>query len=254
VTKPWPSAIVKTLPDQVVQSILHRIASGDLRPGQRLPSQRELARAMGVGLAAVREAIQRLTALKVLEATHGSGTVVRPFRWIPLVYEPSTFQLAVRRIGVQSLWEARRLLEGQIIRLAAERATEPDIEALRTVLARAEPLPGDYEASQALNREFHIALARAAQNQVLEDLVAPLLDVAVERAGDRFTHEICRLTWAAHWAIFEAVAARDVEAAERAVQAHFKIGPVALMDEAEQSRSGQRRRAPPGSGKRRSSG
>jgi GntR family transcriptional repressor for pyruvate dehydrogenase complex len=185
---------------------------------------------MRVGLAVVREAIQRLTVLNVLEASHGSGTVVRPFRWMPLVYEPALFDLAVRRIGVADLWEARRLLEGQIIRLAAERATQANLDAMRSVLARAKPLPSSYAASQTLNREFHLALARAAQNQVLEDLVAPLLDVRVEGTDKRFTPETCRRTWAAHWSMFEAVAARDLDAADRAIHAHFQIGPVALVD------------------------
>lgn len=236
-TTPWPSHTVQSLPDQVAHTILQRIATGELRPGHRLPSQRELARAMGVGLAVVREAVQRLTALNVLEATHGSGTVVQPFRWIPLIFDPSLFELAVRRIGVADLWEARRLLEGQIIRLAAERATEANLEAIRAVLERAEPLPVGYDDSKRLNREFHLAIARAAQNQVLEDLVAPLLDVHVEGAGERFTPEISKRTWGAHWAMFDAVAAGDVAAADRAIQAHFQIGPLALIAIEARSRS-----------------
>ena len=153
-TKAWPSPVVHSLPDQVAQAILQRIATGELLPGHRLPSQRDLAQSMGVGLAVIREAVQRLGALNIVEATHGSGTVVRPFRWIPLIYDPSLFLMAVQHIGVRDLWEARRLLEGQIVRLAAERATEANLTAMRAVLARANPLPGDYDSSQALNREL----------------------------------------------------------------------------------------------------
>src|SRR6266851_2637724 len=179
-TKPWRKAIAQSLPDQVAQSILERIATGELLPGHRLPSQRDLAASMGVGLAVIREAVQRLQALNIVEASHGAGTVIRPFRWMPLMYDPALFVLAVQRIGVRDLWETRRLIEGQVIRLAAERATEGNLAALRAVLERAEPLPLDYEASQALNREFHLALAHTTQNAVLEDLLAPLLDVHVE--------------------------------------------------------------------------
>jgi GntR family transcriptional repressor for pyruvate dehydrogenase complex len=242
-TKTWPIPVTQTLPDQVAQTILQRIASGELLPGHRLPSQRDLAQSMGVGLAVIREAVQRLQALNIVESTHGSGTVIRPFRWSPLIYDPAHFLLAVQRIGVRDLWEARRLLEGQIVRLAAKRATEADLAAMLGVLQRANPLPPDYEASQALNREFHLALARAAQNAVLEDLVAPLLNLRTEGVAHRFTREHSRRTWAAHRAIYDAVAAHDIRAAERSIERHFTVGPIAL-DEIE-ARSRASRPVPP---------
>ena len=226
-TKAWPMPSVQSLPDQVAQVILERIATGKLLPGHRLPSQRELAQSMGVGLAVIREAVQRLTALNVVEATHGSGMTVRPFRWMPLIYDPSLFELAVQRIGVRDLWEARRLLEGQVIRLAAERATEANLRAMREVLERADPLPLEFETSQALNREFHLAMAKAGQNAVLEDLVAPLLDVKFEGTAHRFSAEHSRKTWQAHQTIYDAIAAHDLAAADRAIKKHFEVGPIA---------------------------
>ncbi len=226
----WPKPVAQTLPDQVAHAIVGRIASGDFSAGHRLPSQRDLAQSLGVGLAVVREAVQRLAALNVVEANHGSGTVVRPFRWIPLIYDPSLFMLAVQRIGVADLWETRRLLEGQIVRLVVERARKKDFDLIESVLAQADPLPSDYSTSQALNREFHLALARATKNVVLEDLLAPLLDVQVDGVAHRFTEEHCRKTWAAHWAILEAIRARDIAGADEAVREHFKIGPVALEE------------------------
>jgi DNA-binding FadR family transcriptional regulator len=227
-TKAWPVPTVQTLPDQVAQMILQRVAAGDLLPGQLLPSQRDLAQSMGVGLSVIREAVQRLAALNVVEATHGSGTVIRPFRWMPLLYDKSLFHLAMQSIGIRDLWEARRLLEGQIVRLAAERRTVADLKRIRAMLDRAKPLPETYEASQRLNREFHHALAEAAQNSVLVDLLDPLLDVQSEGAAHRFTREHCRLTWAAHEAIYDAVAERSSAAADRAIEHHFRIGPIAL--------------------------
>src|SRR5579885_3051357 len=229
-TKTWPKPTVQSLPDQVTQTILARIAAGELRPGHRLPAQRELAESMGVGLAVIREAMQRLEALNVVEASHGSGTVIRPFRWMPLIYSPALFVLAMQRIGIRDLWETRRLLEGQVIRLAVERATRANLDAMRAILERAEPLPENYERSQGLNREFHLALARSTQNAVLEDLIAPLLDVHTQGVAHRFTQDHCRLTWDAHQAIYDAVAARDAVAADRAIAAHFEVGPIALAE------------------------
>jgi DNA-binding FadR family transcriptional regulator len=236
-TKPWRKGIAHSLPDQVAQSILERIAAGELLPGHRLPSQRDLAASMGVGLAVIREAVQRLQALNIVEASHGAGTVIRPFRWMPLMYDPALFLLAVQRIGVRDLWETRRLIEGQVIRFAAERATEGNLAAMRAVLERADPLPLNYEASKALNREFHLALARSTQNAVLEDLLAPLLDVHTEGVGHRFTPDHCRRTWEAHRAIYEAVAARDLAACDLAIARHFEVGPIALDEVAARTRA-----------------
>jgi GntR family transcriptional repressor for pyruvate dehydrogenase complex len=235
--KIWPNPTVQTLPDQVAQTILQRIATGDLQPGHRLPAQRELAQSMGVGLAVIREAVQRLAALNIVEATHGSGTIIRPFRWMPLLYDKSLFQLAMQRIGISDLWEARRLLEGQIVRLAVQRRTKINLERMRAVLDSANPLPATYEASQELNRQFHRALAESSQNAVLLDLLEPLIDVHTEGAEHRFNEDHCRSTWDVHEAIYKAVASQNMAAAEQAIAKHFTIGPIALDEIKERGRA-----------------
>ena len=227
-TKIWPKPVAQSLPDQVAEAIVERITDGALKPGHRLPSQRQLAQSMGVGLAVVREAVKRLEALNIIGATHGSGTVVRPFRWLPLIYDTSLFQLAAKRIGIRDLWETRQLLEGQIVRLASQRATASNLKTILSVLKRADPIPLDYDVSQGLNREFHLAVAEAAQNPVLVDLLRPLVDVHVRGIAHHFTEDMSRRTWAAHRAIFDAVAAHDVQAAEAAMRNHFTVGPIAV--------------------------
>lgn len=227
----FPRAVAQSLPGQVANLIMQRIVTGELTSGHKLPSQRELAKSMGVALAVVREAVKRLEALNILGATHGSGTVVRPFRWMPLIYDQSLFALAMKRIGIRDLWETRRLLEGQIVRLAAERGTETNLKEIRAVLERADPLPLDYGVSSSLNRDFHVAVAKASQNTVLLDLLAPLVDIHFHDIGRHFTEDVCRRTWDAHKAIYQAIAKHDVTAAERAMREHFTVGPIAVETE-----------------------
>jgi DNA-binding FadR family transcriptional regulator len=217
-------------PDQVACALFERSAEGKLRLGQWLASQRGVAQEIGVGLAVVCEAVQRLEALNVVATTHGSGTVVRPFRWIPLTYNPPLFLLAMQHIGVQDLWETRRLTEGQIVRLATQRATEADLAAMREILARAESLPLTYAATQELNGEFQLALAGASQNIVFEDILAPLLDIHLVGMAPRFTTEHCRATWEAHRLIYDAIAAHAVSLVQRAIEHHFQVGPSALAE------------------------
>lgn len=231
----WPKASTQSLPDQVARAILQKIASGGLASGHKLPSQRQLAREMGVGLAVVREAVKRLEALNIVGAAHGSGTMILPFRWMPLIYDPSLFMLAAKQIGMRDLWETRRLLEIQIVRLSAERASKENLSTIRAILDRANPIPLEYAESQLLNRDFHLAVASGCQNPVMIDLLTPLVDVHIKGISHHFTEDMSRRTWAAHESIYEAICLGDPDKAEKTMHDHFKIGPIAVETDSQEN-------------------
>jgi GntR family transcriptional repressor for pyruvate dehydrogenase complex len=216
----WPKPVARTLADQVVEMLLTQIAAGRLPPGTTLPAQRELAKELGVGLAVLREAIQRLQSLRVLKAYHGRGTIVEGIKWNQLIFEPSLGVLALESQMLNQLWEARYAIEKETVRLAAGRAGDDDLAAIRQVLDEAVPDPVDYSENRRLNRAFHLALARASKNAVLVDLLAPLLDIELSAMRTVFDAEISRETWEVHRAIYAAVAARDVTAAAAAMEQH----------------------------------
>ena len=217
----WARPTIQTLADQVARAILQKIAAGVLRPGDRLPPQRELSQSFEVGMSVIREAIQRLEALHVVDPGPGTGTLIRPFRWLPLIYDPTLSDMAIRRIGAADLWESRRLLEAQVGRLAATRATAADLAAIEAVLDAAGECP-DYEHHYVQNRAFHLALARAARNVVLEDLLAPLVDIRFsDFVGHHFDAAHSLGAWAAHRRIFWALVARDPVEIEAAISHHF---------------------------------
>jgi len=107
----WAKPVTNTLGDQVTDAILKRIAKGDFKTGMALPPQRELASELGVGLAVVREAIQRLQVLHVVRTRHGSGTVIEPIRWQQLVFQPALRVLALEPEMQKQIWEARHAIE-----------------------------------------------------------------------------------------------------------------------------------------------
>ena len=216
----WPKPVARTLADQVVETLLVQIAAGRLPPGASLPAQRDLAKELGVGLSVLREAVQRLQSLRVLKAYHGRGTVVQGLSWNQLLFEPSLSRLAVERRMLNQLWEARYAVEKETVRLAAARAEDADLAAMRTVLDEAVPDPVEYAENRRLNRAFHLALARASKNDVLVDLLAPLLDIELSAMRTLFDAEISHETWAVHRAIYAAVAAGDVAAAAAAMERH----------------------------------
>ena len=210
----------QTLADQVAERILALISSGSLKAGDALPAQRELAADMGVSLAAVREAIQRLQMLRVIRTEQGSGMVVCEVGWQQVVMEPSLLLVSLEGDALRHMWEARHAIENEVARLAAVRATPADLAVIRDVLDRAGPFLPTFEQNRDLNREFHLALARAARNPVLEEMLTSLLGVDLSAVRQIFSEEVSRHSWEIHRRIFEAVVEGDQQAAVRAMEAH----------------------------------
>src|SRR5436190_20889601 len=109
--------------DQAIETIKEMIVRGDVRAGQRLPPERELAAQLGVSRPSLREAIRALIALNILDSRHGDGTFVSSLE-PDLLIKPIDFVLQVNDGGMDALFEARRELEAGIAALAAERATD----------------------------------------------------------------------------------------------------------------------------------
>lgn len=222
----WVKPVTYTLGDQVTDSILKRIAQGDFKPGMTLPPQRELASEMGVGLAVIREAIQRLQVLKVVCTRHGSGTTVEPIHWHQLVFQPALRVLALEPEMQKQIWEARHAIEREVARLAATRGSEEAITAIAAVVELARRSPPTFEENLALNAKFHLAVAEASGNAILIDLLRPLLEIGFTTAEEDFNEEVVEVIWSSHIEILNAIQARNVAAAEVAVTRHSMTGNV----------------------------
>lgn len=223
----WSKPVVRNLADQVADTILEQVARGQLRPGEALPAQRELARRLGVGLAVVREAIQRLQTLRILSSHQGRGTIVESVGWAQLMFEPSLGILALERHALAQIWEARNGIEKETARLAAERATEADLATLRRILAEAGEGVSSYEENQRLNRAFHTAIATASKNLVLAEILEPLLQIDLGMKRRVFDASLSRRSWESHRRIYDAIASRDEGRVARAMADHDS----ALSDE-----------------------
>lgn len=217
---PWAKPVVRTLADQIADTILEQIVRGQFRPGEALPSQRELARQLGVGLAVVREAIQRLQTLRILSTRQGRGTIIEPVGWTQLMFEPALGILALERHALEQIWEARSGIEKEVARLAAERANEADLAVIRQILEEAGDGLETFDENQRLNRDFHGAVAAASKNRVLSEMLEPLLAIDLGTHRKLYTIEISKQSWLSHRRIYEAIAARDQDAVAEAVADH----------------------------------
>jgi DNA-binding FadR family transcriptional regulator len=193
--------------EQIAERLADDIRSGVLAPGERLPSERDLARTLEVSRASVREALASLQLQGVVETRHGAGTFVvgMPPSEPPHDASPS------------AVLEARAQLEPAVARLAAARA-QPD-EVAEKLLAAMEAEPIDIATWNASDRLFHRQLAAMTQNPVLlafADHVAALMDEPLwQRLRDDSIAQPgrTRIHVAEHRMIYEAIVAGDAEAA-----------------------------------------
>jgi GntR family transcriptional repressor for pyruvate dehydrogenase complex len=150
-----------TLPRAIAAELRRQIASGELRPGDRLPGHRELAGAFSVSVGSVREAISMLVSSGLIETRATRGTFVADGR----IVEAGTAPL--ERKEAEELIEAREVVEQQVAELAARRASPERVARLRLCV---EHLAGAVETGVAYNdadRAFHDAIAEAADNRFL---------------------------------------------------------------------------------------
>lgn len=214
----------KRLPEMIADKIEQAIIERSFDVGAQLPSEQQLADQFGVSRNVVREAFKFLKERGLITILNGSGAYVA---------EPSSAHTStalgryMRLLGtheaLSDLFEARRLLEGENARLAAERATDADLAALEDCLRRMRQHAGSMEKWASADLDFHLAIARATQNPfftlLLEPLVGQLHDVIAEgyTVPGATDHGL-----QAHIQIYEAIKAHDTERAESAILAHLR--------------------------------
>jgi DNA-binding FadR family transcriptional regulator len=209
-----PRRLYRQIADQIAQLI----ASGEYRPGARLPAERDLATSLGVSRASVREAIISLEMGGLVEVRVGTGIFVTAPAADPAAGTdagPGPFELL----------QARKLIEGEIAALAAAKAAPADLDYLRQCVHRMETHLDDFTVREASDREFHLGIAKATGNGSLELVVAGLWAQRAELWGRLQQHfhtsELARKTIRDHVAILNAIAGRDARAARAAMHRHL---------------------------------
>lgn len=209
----------RSIPEVVLEQIQKLLAEGKLRPGDHLPSEMELAERFGVGRSSIREAMRVLQLVGVVEVIQGKGTFVREPGILPLMIDWSR----ISQMGIiAEVMEARQFIEVLLAQLAAERATDEDVEALRNALARSRDSLGNIDNSVEAGVNFHLALADATHNQVLALMYRTIRDLYLETARrTRINPDVASDRFHDHERLLQAVIARDPEAAAQAMKEHL---------------------------------
>src|SRR5574341_2129511 len=170
----------RTVKDQISDKLAYMIHSGLLRPGDELPSERELASTLSVSRETVRAAIGTLQARKMIEVSQGSRTRVLGPGPFPLHESVSTLGDLKHR-SFEEVAEARAAVEVQVIWLAAQRIKPAQIARLEALLAEQEAMLDDPVRFQISDQEFHETLYRACGNPLLADVVFDFYGYALEQ-------------------------------------------------------------------------
>jgi GntR family transcriptional repressor for pyruvate dehydrogenase complex len=166
------------LAETVAQQLLAQVRSGAYAPGTRMPSERELMSSLGVGRSTIREALNGLAVLGVIEIRHGQGAFVLQSN--PAT-PPGALTGSLAKGVTRDLLEARVVVEVTIAELAAQRRTTADVREIEAVLEEHQALLERDEPAAELAARFHLELAEAAHNEVLAGFIESVMGLLTER-------------------------------------------------------------------------
>jgi GntR family transcriptional regulator, transcriptional repressor for pyruvate dehydrogenase complex len=211
-----------SISDEIVDQIMALISRGDLKPGQRLPSERELCVRFGAGRSSLREALRCLSIVGVLDARVGEGTSVAADggKFLGRILE---WRLITERHEIEDLMEVRIALEGMSAASAARSRNKDDLKAVDALLERMKRFQDDRKRFAALDVDFHLAVAKASGNPLLSDMISMIRGQLV-RALSRvlLTTNAVPLSLKEHVRIIEAIRRGDSETACEAMSDHLK--------------------------------
>lgn len=210
--------------EEVVSRLEEMILDGDYAPGDYLPPERELMELFGVGRPAIREALFALQKMGLVSVTTGERPRVTEPRADVLVGElgGAARHFLARPEGMRHFQQARRLFEAALARAAAETATDEDVGALRAALDENAAALGDPKSFEESDVRFHYVLATIPSNPIFTAVHSGIVDwLREQRTTSLKAQGADHAALAAHQRIFAAVAARDPEAAERAMREHL---------------------------------
>jgi len=209
--------------EQLAQRIKGLIIAGELKAGDRLPNERQLADQYGVSRTVVREAVKALKQEGLVEVRAGIGTFVIDSTSQAVTQSLELMMTLGQKGELRNIVEIREILEPEIAYLAAIRATPTEIERMERALRLMDENMGDIQNYTKEDHSFHLALAQATQNVIIPRLMSSIVDLL------QTLRERIALTPGArdrgqqhHRNILEAVREHDPTAARQAMKAHLK--------------------------------
>ncbi len=185
--KPMQRITNQKISDQVYEQLLEQIINRTWAVGTKLPSENELRQLLGVSRVSVRTALNRLTALGLVEARQGEGTFVR--RVTADTYRDLMLPMfLVNKNTIKEILEYRLVMEVGATELAAQRITETELVKLEEIVARMEANVGDVKTFAEDDLQFHVLIAKASKNQMIINVMNFMHDLMKATMESIVTH------------------------------------------------------------------
>ena len=205
--------------DEVSRQIQNLILDGKIKPGEKLPSERELCNSFNISRTSIREALSGLISTGFLEKK-SDGTYVNK-DLTEIVQKPMYILLTSNEITLSEIYEARSILEIQNARLAAKKATDDDLNQMEECIKIMNNPNSSLENIMEYSVEFHNIIARATKNKILTDIYRVIYGILQNmRNQSELVSNITNST-SFHINIFEAIKARDEEKAGKIMHDHI---------------------------------
>ena len=211
----------QSISEQVANRILGMVKSGNLRPGDRLPTEAQMTIALGISRPPLREALKALTIMGVLESRQGgrySITDLSPSRLVA----PFNAMLSIAKYNIAEHFECRRIVDVELVRLCTRRATAEERARILRLAHDGQAFLSDPVGFRLLDYEYHQALNAGAHNAMLATVALGLYDVALDaRRVASAAPGVIPTSVSQHVEVAEAVVAGDEGAAAAAINRHL---------------------------------
>jgi GntR family transcriptional repressor for pyruvate dehydrogenase complex len=227
----------RALSEKIIAQISDALVAGELKPGDRLPPERELAEQFGVSRTVIRDAVKTLAGRGILHVKHGAG-----------IFVTTSEENAIERLGALSdilplqgvrlrdLFEIRKVLEAEGAEWAARRRNDYHLERLRGILEDAHRNSENLEVLSERDAQFHVAIAEASQNLVLVRVMLTLLDLLAQSRRESLSIPgRAKLSLKDHERILEEIEAQRHERARETMLEHLTSVESAVL-----AKSGER--------------
>ena len=217
-------------PEIIINEIIQHIKSGELKPGNKLPTERDMSQMFGVGRSSIREAIKALVLSGYLESSQGKGTFIRkdlPVNDLTL----TNLQHALAAEQIIELMELREILECNAVKLAAVRASSEDIRRIKEALERMQDCKADFKKFYNPDFDFHVAIAEATHNEMICETMKQIIEKSHESFEKFMPDRLCPPEQAILTAkqIVSCIEDGEAEKASRCMKAHLDLVGIELQ-------------------------
>ncbi len=212
--------------EQVIEQIKSKIKSGEIKKGDRLPSEREMAELIGVSRTSVREAIRALEVVGLVESKQGAGNYIKT-NFDNSLFEPLSVMFMLQESSVQEMYDLRETLELECAKLSAKNIEDNELALLTAIVDRMY-LAGTEEESLELDIKFHHLIAKASRNVLLInmlDVISQLMDEFIQKSRMQILHEgnTKESLLEIHENLLRALKCRDESKVCNAMKEHFNL-------------------------------